>query len=80
MAGGKSEMVGYRQGEPEPNGRGRLSSLRRDSPPERPVPDRRHLRGGLCRDTVNVTSSGGRLCPRIRLPSRVVQLHLVACG
>ena len=32
----------------------------------------------LRRYTASVTSPGGRLCPRIRLPSRVVQLHLVA--
>ena len=31
----------------------------------------------LCGYTASVTSSGGRLCPRLRLPSRVVQLHLV---
>lgn len=35
-------------------------------------------RAQVCRYTASVTSSGGRLCPRIRLPSRVVQLHLVA--
>jgi hypothetical protein len=31
----------------------------------------------VCRYTASVTSSGGRLCPRIRLPSRVVQFRRV---
>ena len=30
-------------------------------------------RRDVCRYTASVTSPGGRLCPRIRLPSRVVQ-------
>jgi transposase-like protein len=42
-----------------------------------PTPHWFHLRT-LCRYTASVTSSGGRLCPRIRLPGRVVQLHDVA--
>jgi hypothetical protein len=56
-----------------------------DPAPEQPAyqKDRRQLLAlgdllHLCRYTASVTSSGGQLCPRVRLPSRVVQLHLVA--